>query len=353
MASGDLSQNQSVECELYNPTFKKIKMAGQTDCMYRIDDNGNCGFCSKDEHYRCVKEVAMFPIPLSASTVSDFITCPWLYYLKNIRGVSIKNAQTSKPIKIGKLVDVALQNLITPKSVNVNKVIDDYEIGDFEIGKVRAIIRAYKTLGIRFEPGANLQAKFDMELEIQGLHKDGGAGGAIKIKGFYDRKYANYFVEGKVSSRPENYLDIFFIQSQVGAYFLADPSLEYCIMEVIRTPDLRSIGKFKEESPEEHEERTYQDIISRPSFYFIGLDKASGTFGKKFYRNEFDLEEIRNRFRSINIIIHDMQMINGWYKNDKVCNAILPGIPCDMKPLCRYNVMSETMYNIRKKHITL
>jgi hypothetical protein len=120
-------------------------------------------------------------------------------------------------------------------------------------------------------------------------------------------------------------------------------------MEVVRVPDLRLTGKFKEESPEEHEERTFQDIISRPSFYFLGYDREKKCYGKKYYRNEFDLEGIKNRFRIISVMMHDCAAFDGWYKNDRVCNAILPGIPCDMKGVCRYNTMSESIYEVKQR----
>lgn len=337
-----------VSCPKYSPTFKGDK-PGKTDCLYRVDDNGNCAFCGGDENYRCVKEVMFAPIPLSSSTIGDFVKCPFLFYLRNVRGVRIKPSHTSKAIKMGKLFDVALQNILSPGSEDPNKVIEEYEIEDFEIGKVRALVRAYKALGIQVETGFELQAKFDKEVDIPGIAVDGV--NKLRVKGFYDRKYPKYFVENKLSSRPDNYLDPFFIQSQVGTYFLADDSLEYCVMEVVRTPDLKSTNKFRGESAEEHEERTFTDIISRPLFYFIGLDRDTMTFGKKFYRREFDLEEIKYRYRAVNILIHDMQVYNSWYKNDSVCGSILPGIACDMKPLCRYNVMSEEMYTISKKQI--
>ena len=335
---------REVGCEFHSPNFLALQWP-KCDCFYRIDDSDNAGFCKRPERYRCIKEVCNMPIPLSYSLVGHFLTCPFYCYLLDIRGIQTKPSATSKAIKMGKLWDIVKQHILGEK-VDIPGTIETYEIGNMEIAKVKAINRAYKELGIQVDPMYSLQARFDETIEADGVYKECPV--PVKIKGFYDRKYRNYFVEDKLSSRPDNYTDIFFIQSQVGAYFLADPNLEYCVMEVVRTPDLRSVGKFKEESPSDHEERTYQDIISRPSFYFLGYDKEKHTYGKKFYRNEFNLDEIRDRFRMVSIMIRDCQGFDGWYKNDRACSNILPGIPCDMKGICRYNTMSEEMYEIRR-----
>ncbi len=227
----------------------------------------------------------------------------------------------------------------------MKEIVDCYEIDNISIAKVRALSRAYKTLEIVTEPDFSLQNRFDVEIDIQGIYKSTPI--KVVIDGIYDRKYADHFAEDKLSSKPDNYLDIYSIQSQVGAYFLADPAMDYCVMEVVRTPDLKLTGQYKEESPEEHENRTYMDVISRPAFYFIGFDRAKKTYGKKFYRKEFDIEEIANRFRAINIMIHDCAGFECWYKNDNQCIGTF-GV-CDMRSICRYNTLSEVMYGFRKK----
>jgi hypothetical protein len=256
----------------------------------------------------------------------------------------------SSAVKMGALWDKVKQKLLGAE-IDLGKVIEEYEIKDMDIAKVRAINRAYKELGIKVDPEFKLQAEFNNEIIADGLYVDHKI--PVKVKGFYDRKYTNYFTEDKLSGRPDNYLDLFFMQSQVGAYFLADEALEYCIMEIVRTPDLKSTGRFKDESAGEHEERTFQDIISRPSFYFIGYDREKKCYGKKFYRNEFDLAAIRDRFRIISVMIRDCQAFDGWWKNDRACSAILPGIPCDLKGICRYNTMSESVYTIKQKKESL
>jgi hypothetical protein len=336
---------KEVFCEHHTPEGLAFDWP-KCNCVYRQDDGDNAGFCKRQEYYRCIKEAGRMTIPLSYSSVSNFLTCPMMYYLKDVRGVVMKASAMGSPVKMGALWDRVKQNLLG-KKVDIGAVIEEYEIKDMDIAKVRAINRAYKELGITVEQPFSLQAEFNNEIVADGLYTDHKI--PVKVKGFYDRKYKNYFTEDKLSGRPDNYLDIFFIGSQIGAYFLADESLEYCIMEIVRTPDLKSTGRFKDEGASEHEERTFLDILSRPSFYFIGYDREKKTYGKKFYRAEFDLGGIRDRFRIISIMMRDCAAFDGWYKNDRACGAILPGIPCDMKSVCRFNTMSETLYTFKTK----
>jgi len=341
---------REIECPHHSPTFLSLGWP-KCDCFYRMDDGNNAGFCKRPEYYRCIKEVGLMSVPLSYSSVNNFLTCPMMYYLKDIRGIVVKPSAMGPAVKMGALWDAAKQKILGNKEIDLGQIIEEYEIGNMEIAKVKAINRAYKELRIVVDPEFTLQEEFNNEIVADGLYTEHKI--PVKVKGFYDRKYRNYFVEDKFSGRPDNYLDIFFIQSQIGAYFLADPSLEYCIMEVVRAPGLVSTGRFKDETAEAHEERTFQDIISRPSFYFLGYDREKKRYGKVYYRNEFDLEGIRDRFRIISIMIKDCAGFDGWYKNDRACGAVLPGIPCDMKGICRYNTMSEEVYMVKIKVDTI
>jgi hypothetical protein len=239
----------------------------------------------------------------------------------------------------------------TGKPYDIPAIIEKYEINPRDVAKVRGLYRAYKLLEIQIDPGYELQAKIDLKI---GFDKTWGEGTPVEvlITGFYDRKYPDHFIENKLSGRPDYYLDPFFIQSQVGTYFLADPSLQSCTMEIARTPDLKSTGRFKEESDDDYGERVYQDVLSRPSHYFLGYQQDTHKYGKKFYRTEFNLEELKARYIHILREYWEARLFGGWYKSDKSCMNALPGIQCEMLQLCRYNNLSETIYQIRKRPIT-
>ncbi len=334
-----------MECKFKSPTFNSSIQSLDTDCFYRQNNKNNVGYCKRPEYYQCVEDVWKKKTLLSHTGLQTFLTCHHLYYLKYIRGIEILKHMLSNPLKMGILWDACLQYYLNSGSVDLNEIVNEYQIDDFCVAKVHALYKALKALEIKIDSNCSIQESFFYNLELDGY--DTTDKPIVTVNGKYDRKYDDGFVETKLSGRPDNYLDIFFLQSQIGTYFSVDKNLKYCIMEISRTPDLKSTGKYKDETAEQYEERCYQDIISRPSFYFIGYNKDTATYGKKFYRTEFDIEEIVDRYKHVAREIREAAVCDGWYKNDKSCSAVLPGIPCDMKPICRNNVMSETVFRIK------
>ncbi len=314
-----------------------------------------CGYCKQTQYYRCLAHNGQ--IPLSYSSVQSFLTCHHLYYLQAIRGIQTRDPAKSSPLKCGALWDAVLQKHYggidreTGKPPDIPAIIAKYEMSPREVAKVRAVYRAYKMLEVQIDSGYDLQAKISLTLGFD-QHWGEGTPVEVLITGYYDRKYSDHFIENKLSGRPDNYTDPWFIQSQIGTYFLADPSLQSCTMEIVRNPDLKSTGKFKEESDEDYGERCYQDILTRPSHYFLGWNVETHRYGKKFFRTEFNLDELRSRYIHIFREYWEARQFDGWYKNDRACNNVLPGIQCDMIQICRYNNMSETMYQVRQRPIT-
>jgi hypothetical protein len=321
-------------------------------CKYydEPEDEREVGFCKRPDEYKCVSIIPK-SLHLSQSSVNDYLTCHHLYWLKQIKGVQVKDEFKSAPLKMGTIWDRALQRYLGDKTIDMPAEINKVQIDEFSLAKVKGLFKAYKQLEIHVEEGGQLQAEIDMPITFDNTWGNGEKL-ELNVTGFYDRKYKNYFVENKFTSKPDNYLDPYFINSQVGTYFLADPSLDYCIMELARVPQLKSTGKNKEESADELMERIYQDAISRPSFYFIGYSAVNHTYGKKFHRSEFDLEELKSRYVHIFREIYNARCLNGWYRNDRVCNNVLPGIQCDMLGICRNNDnFNDATYYVREKKV--
>lgn len=326
-----------------------------SSCQYydKAESDIECGFCKiSGKYYRCIADPGR-SIPLSYSTVSDFLTCHRLYYLKNVRGIRINNAYTSPALKMGKLFDSVLQKHYGT-TIDIPAIINEYEISPRDVAKVKALYRAYKALEITMEPGYELQAKISGSLSFEFDRKaHPECPTYFLVTGYYDVKYPTYFIEQKLSGRPDNYLDINFVFSQVGLYFMADPTLDHCIMQPVRVPDLKSTGANKDEDDDTYSERCYQDILTRPSHYFLGWNRETRTYGKKYHRSEFSLDDISYRLSHVFREIHQAHLYNGWYKNDRVCNNVLPGITCEYAPICHNaDHMNEDMYSIRKHEIT-
>ena len=346
-----MSRFKGEYCEKFNPTFD------DRVCLYydAADTDWECGFCKQPNYtYRCIADTGRI-IPLSKSLIDNYLTCHWLCYLQNFRGVRVRDSQTSNALKMGFLWDLVLQKHLGSKDkkgnpIDIPEAINRYEIEAREVAKVKAVYRAYKELEIKTEPGGELQAKIDLSYVTERDEREQPYNWSkVAITGYYDRKYDGYFVENKLSGRPDSYLDPFHIQSQVGTYFLADPSLKYCIMEICRTPDLKSTGSHKDEDMDTYQERVFQDIISRPSHYFIGWSSERKTYGRKFMRSEFDLDEVAHRYKCVAKEIQAAWMWNQFYKEDRSCGQILPGIKCDILPICRYGKFNDDMFTIRRR----
>jgi len=368
-------------CSKFSPSFDN------KECDYYThaeDDNmeiihGECGYCKQPKSFRCVSDICRI-IPLSHSSVSDFCTCHYLYYLKKILGIEIRPPFLSSALKAGVLWDATKQLHLGEKK-SLRDIINKYEIDDYTVAKVKAIYSAYKYLEIEVDPGYELQAKIDMTYdiilppsqfvpsitvgnnhakEVVNLWEEADKQSEddrkwifpLKITGFYDRKYQGYFTEDKLSSRVEYYTEVYPLTSQIGTYFLADPNLEHVIMEVIQMPQQKILKETKkrtqEETPDQLYERVYNEILSRPSNYFIGYNRETKRYGKKFFRGEFPLAEIEDSYRQIVIELLSARWSNNFYKNRKACGNQY-GSVCSYLKICENQNVSENMFSIRQK----
>lgn len=307
----------------------------------KVDDNSTrpVGFCQLSREFLCVEDTSgSFP-RLSFSTVSDFLDCKWKYFLKHVKGIRTLDPATGDALKMGQLWDVCIQTLVgnIPKS-EIRKTIERYEIPELAERKVKAVYKAFKDLNINIDIMCRPQDRFELSLNYP------LANHTFVLTGVYDRKYEDHFVETKFSRSPDYYTNLFNIIPQVGTYFAADPAMEYCIMEVVRCPDL----KGDKDDLVAYQERCYSDIMARPGWYFPGFNKETRTFGKKFYRSEFNLDEVIERYQDVYYQIADSAYRNAFTKNYKACYR---PFPCDLIPVCLFNVMSEVVYGIKKKPV--
>jgi len=169
------------------------------------------------------------------------------------------------------------------------------------------------------------------------------------IIGYVDRAYPDHIVETKCSARPDFYTYLETIEHQVGTYLMANEAWEYADIEIVRLPDLKTgKGKNANESPDRYEERCYQDIISRPSHYFIGFHRDKKTFGKRFWRSEFDFDRLWRMYRDVLYDLRDTVKTGRWYENTLSCYV---PTPCVYLPIRKTGgVISEEIFRQREKH---
>lgn len=306
-------------------------------------DGESSGLCMLSDEFVCVLDLDARAPRLSHSTVTDFLTCKRLYWHKNIKGIAVKNSTKSPALKMGVLWDTCIGVLLgqTDKTV-IPKVISQYEIAPRDVARVKALHRGFKQLGIVLDPVCEFQQVFIQLFQYRDtdIH--------FVVKGILDRCYPadNYFAETKLSSRPDFYLKLFNIMPQCGIYFLSDPNLQFVTMEVTRPPDLKSVGKFADETDREYEERCFRDILSRPAFYFIGYSRDTKTFGKKYYRTEFPLDEIEKRLSDVFYEITDCAARDAFHKNYRACYS---PFQCEYLQVCQFDTWSEEIYYQKEK----
>jgi len=156
-----------------------------------------------------------------------------------------------------------------------------------------------------------------------------------------------YITEDKFSGSPDFYSKKFALTSQLSTYFLSDPNIDYAIVKAVRAPGQRTgKGRYSGETPEDYSNRVYSDIISRPSYYFMGLNRMKKTYGRKFFRSEFPLDEMRTEHAQVTHEIKWAMRNNAYYRNYLACHV---PTTCGFLPICETGVVSEEMFDMKPK----
>lgn len=328
-----------------------LKSTGER-CLRRVESTeGPClhyikspdpepGFCRLPGYFRCLEAVEHYTPRLSHSQIQTWMRCPFKYYLSEILGVRIKNRVKSIPLKIGTVWDAMLNNMMEVGGIDMVALSGilaaecvKVDIDDKTKLKLWALVRAMKDLGIcipKAEPQHELRISFPDQLSILG-YLDG-------------REDAETFCENKLSGRPAWYDEIFNLHDQLGTYFMMDENLKRCKVRVTRFPDLRSTRRNDDESDESHAERTYADIMGRPAFYFNRFKRGNQDYGRVFYREEFDVEEMKHRAICIARDIQRAVPEGGFYMRRSGC--LSPG-ECEYIPICKSGGVSDSLYYFR------
>ena len=326
----------------------KIKTGTKTcDHYLASDKQGEPGFCSLPSRFRCPEAILAKGMRLSHSSVQNFLRCKRLWKYKEVDGITVRSDQMSAAANMGMLWDKCNDILYGNTDLSVVKdTVSRLRIDEYDESRVRALFKAHKSLELKIDTKdlIGLQAEFF-------YHHFDTASDDVIIHGFYDRLYGDHFVECKLTSSPEYYLSPFLINSQIGTYFLANDNLGFVDMEVVRRPAQKpykeSSKRVRRESASEFYERIYADIMARPSYYFVGLNRKTWKYGKRFYRDEFDLNELADRYKFILAEIRDCVKRESFYCNDKAC--MMFGSMCEYLDICRTGAVSETVFEYKEK----
>lgn len=306
-------------------------------CAHYLKANPNeAGFCAKPNEFRCIEALKHYLPSFTQSGIKSFIQCRWKYYLQYILGWNIRDDKMPEPLMSGCIWDNFIDHYVSGTQFSMDEMEEKYHPSMYLKAKLQALMRAIKTFDIQF-PAGTAQRQLFYRTKTDNL-----------ITGYTDIACEDSFAEIKLSARPDFYTKVENINLQCGTYFLAEPDFEHVDIMVFRLPGTRTgKGKYADESFKDYRMRIYGDILSRPSYYFIGYNKDTHTVGKRFYRGEFDLEEIANRYIMVEKDMRNCIDQDLWYKNDLACH--IPA-PCTFLPVKQSGVVSEKIYyNMDKK----
>lgn len=334
-----------MSCNFFYPRHNK--------CTHLIETGGQSNLCRMSQHFLCTlgedditKNKGGEGMHLSHSSRELFIRCRYAFYLHRIKRISIRKNMMALPVKLGAIWDKYMESryLGTKFMERFWELVDEYAIeDDMDVEKLYALIQAHRQL----------------EMEPQYENEDGGIfrgcqhrfeftdDGDFTVIGYIDRAYTDHIVETKLTARPDFYFQIHNITSQIGTYFLSNTEYKYALIEATRLPGLKTgKGKNSDESSESYRSRIVGEVLSKPSYYFPGYNRNKKTFGKKFWRGEFDMEELKLDYFHVNQDIYRaMEDGDGaFYKNRKAC--YVPG-PCSYLPICSNGSVSDEIFEIR------
>jgi hypothetical protein len=303
-------------------------------CRHYIRPNepGEPGFCTQGANFFCTEAMKKYLPSISYSTFSDFVQCRRKHYLHVVCGLKVRAEHLPEPVKLGCDWDSIIRGKYEP-AFDPCKEIIPLRLSPEQVAKINALNRALRDLEVHINKEGLLGCQYKVTTQILNTN----------LVGFVDRAYEDLIVESKLSTRPEFYLQKENVAYQLGTYFLCNEAWEYAVVEIARVPSL----KMKDgEENEAYEERIYGDIISRPAHYFLGWDRKTRTYGTRFWRSEFDLEEIYSTYCYVLHEIRETVERGAWYQNNLACHV---PTPCPYLPIKRSGVVSEEIFE--KRHM--
>ena len=309
------------------PCFHRVAKESGKSCLHYLSprQKGECGFCGIKEEFLCKEALKHLTPHISYSAVRTLNQCPWKFYLTYMKGWKIRDHAMPDPMKAGTVWDGWL---------GADKIIYEdkkkYQVNDVLWAKLRAMFRAYRDFKLAPQ---YIATQRKVELYI----------GDHYVLGFADFDFGDGIGEVKLSGRPGFYLDKNFIHNQAGTYLMYNPKWEYVNMMVCRLPQNKMT---KKESAEEFEDRIYLDISQRPSYYFMNYKPLSGSFGKKFYRGEFNFDAITRHYANAFKLLRFYVDEHIWPKNDLSC--MVP-TPCQFLDSRKTGVLSPELFIQKSK----
>lgn len=308
-----------------NITCPKLQPGLKKRCIHYISNSGEAGFCGLKGEFRCSEAMKSLLPSITQSALKTLLQCPWKYYLTYIQGYSLKDAYLPDPIKLGAIWDKWWDH-----GIHTPSLFEKYEITDVQQAKLNAMWNAAGELEITV-PTVGSQTKIHYPV------------GNHMVSGWADFNLGDGMGEMKFTSSPSWYDQMSNIHLQCGTYLLGNPAWKYVIMYICRVPALRMGGRGKnaDETLDMFQDRIYKDIMSRPAYYFIGLNTRKKTFGKRYFRSEFKLDKLAETYQYAFKFLRYCADNHWWPKNELSCNV---PTPCFFQRAKVSGVLSDEVY---------
>lgn len=312
------------------------------DCQYRDKEVLPCKYYIKDQYcslphqFLCLEARKRKAPRISHSEEQTYCQCYYKWWLAYAKGIE----RINPPIRLlaGKIMSECLDQILASKPQSTyQKVLSKYQAEDDEeknreLLMISAWCGAISAMPIAEEKGS-CQYEFKwQDIEYPIIH---GFLDWMRLDGDGKPSYAKEF---KYSTN-EGWSK-FQVYNQLSTYFIPFPELQRIELVVLKVPTLKWIRKGKnEESAEEFEEKIFKDITH---------NKMSYLFKTNFWRSEFDLDKVKERYRVVCKEMYD-RMEKGesafWQTDNRgVCFG------CDYLQICENDgIMSDQLY---KKKIT-
>jgi len=289
---------------------------------------GQSGKCLKPDFNYCVNDFNENMVSISHTAKTLFTQCRYAFYLKYILGIQRREDQLSEPLLAGSIWDDYIGSFHSRKT---DLIYWPDSISEQLNAKLKALVKVHQ----QFVSPTTKQFKAQhwIKLSIDN----------VQVAGAVDRAYSDHFVETKLSTRPDGYLKPHNMTSQLGTYFLSNPDWKYAIMEVTRMP---GIYFRNDETPEDYYKRIYQDIVKRPTYYFIGLNREEKEFGVRIDRNDINLERVEMEYKMVIREMRDCVKTNAYYHQYAACHD---PFECPYISICDTDTVSETLFTVGGK----
>lgn len=320
-----------MQCKLFSDSEDPLN---DLPCKHYIDPlhDNEAGFCKTNKIFRCIESLKTLLPTLTQSAVKSFCQCKEKFRLQYIKGVNILREELPNPVKMGSIWDSFIDAHVSKSTFHLTDLVNKYQLYSRDVAKLKALARAFRKIG------------FDLRsADAQTQHKItyNGVGNHV-VSGYVDITYEFSITEIKFTANPAFHqkLDSNFLQQ--GTYLSSNPGWEYVDLLITQEPKLKTgKAKYSDESDGAYESRIYNDILSRPAFYFIGFNKLDKTYGIRFWRKEFNLDYLRqvyiNVFKDMRHTIDN----NLWYRNELQCYVPQK---CWFFPIKRSGVISDQLY---------